>query len=336
MNDTDAFQYYHPVEFESSIRRFTLMWITNLALVLVTLGFYAPWAKVKRKQFYYHNTNIRYCPFDYDASPVQLLKWQLATMFGVAFAAFLFVRWSLDPLVLCTAVAIIAPFLVNWSLAFEAQSTKWNGNRFSWHGGYLQTFFFFIVAPVLSMLSLGILGPLLLKFFYKYFAGSHRLAGRTIIATPSLQSLYAMFFVLVLMLVFFVLVCFSLFTKNIDFFSAMPKELVISIAQLLPAFVVAAVYFVARVYLILCRGIFIRSLSIKGEVQFYSTFSPTLVMWIILSNWLMTTLSLGLLSAWGTYRLHRYFAKTTFSKELPSVSSIKPRLLTLHLANLPT
>jgi len=48
------------------------IWIVNTLLIIVTLGLYYPWAKVRRLRYFYGNTILEERNFDYHATGKQL------------------------------------------------------------------------------------------------------------------------------------------------------------------------------------------------------------------------------------------------------------------------
>ncbi|HXI78282.1 MAG TPA: DUF898 family protein, partial [Steroidobacteraceae bacterium] len=66
----------HPPEqlrFTGSGAEYFGIWIVNLLLTIVTLGIYSAWAKVRRLQYFYRNTEIAGSSFVFHGSPVRIL-----------------------------------------------------------------------------------------------------------------------------------------------------------------------------------------------------------------------------------------------------------------------
>ncbi|MGZ5661700.1 MAG: DUF898 family protein, partial [Usitatibacter sp.] len=80
MNDeTAAPQAAAPPEAEARIllfsftgdaREYFRIWIVNLFLSVITLGIYSPWAKVRKKRYFYGNTWVAGANFDYHGNPL--------------------------------------------------------------------------------------------------------------------------------------------------------------------------------------------------------------------------------------------------------------------------
>ena len=70
-------RYHLPITFTGSGDEYFRIWIVNLLLMLVTLGFYLPWAKVRRLRYFYGNTLVDGSALDFQADP------QLAALQGL-------------------------------------------------------------------------------------------------------------------------------------------------------------------------------------------------------------------------------------------------------------
>jgi uncharacterized membrane protein YjgN (DUF898 family) len=55
----------HRFEFRGSAGEFFRIWIVNVALILITLGIYSAWAKVRTRRYFYGNTFVAGNAFDY-------------------------------------------------------------------------------------------------------------------------------------------------------------------------------------------------------------------------------------------------------------------------------
>ncbi len=68
---------HHPFEFRGNSAEYFRIWVVNLALSLLTLGIFSAWAKVRRERYFYGNTWVAGAPFEYLASPINVLKGRL-------------------------------------------------------------------------------------------------------------------------------------------------------------------------------------------------------------------------------------------------------------------
>lgn len=152
-----------PFEFWGTGMEYFKIWIVNIILSIVTLGIYSPWAKVRRKQYFYGNTDLRGASFEYLADPMKILK-------GRAIVGGFFIMYSAVSLVhpiiefiLSLGFVVILPWLVVRSLAFNARNSAIRNIRFGFDGKYGQAAKVYILWPILAALTLGLLFP------YVYF-----------------------------------------------------------------------------------------------------------------------------------------------------------------------
>ena len=69
-----------PLQFTGKTREFFGIWIVNVLLIVVTLGLYSPWAKVRSRRYFYGNTVLDNSAFDYTAAPIAILKGYLIAL----------------------------------------------------------------------------------------------------------------------------------------------------------------------------------------------------------------------------------------------------------------
>ncbi|PJA25793.1 MAG: hypothetical protein COX57_01285 [Alphaproteobacteria bacterium CG_4_10_14_0_2_um_filter_63_37] len=142
----------HPFTFEGSGGEYFKVWIVNLALTLLTLGLYAPWAKVRRKRYFYQNTVVADGSFDYHATPKRIFK-------GMALATAFFIAWSLGSnlfppsrFLFLIAFLLLIPWAVVQSRRFNARYSSYRNLRFDFGGTYRQAALPFAGPSLLPML----------------------------------------------------------------------------------------------------------------------------------------------------------------------------------------
>jgi uncharacterized membrane protein YjgN (DUF898 family) len=110
------------------------IWIVNTFLVIVTLGLWSPWAKIRKRRFFLRNTWVAGANFEYHASPWPILRGRLIA--GTLFLAYWFTG-ELNPTYapwIALVVAVIAPWIVVSSLRFNLSNTSYRNLRFSFEG----------------------------------------------------------------------------------------------------------------------------------------------------------------------------------------------------------
>ncbi len=148
-----------PLKFTGTGSEYFRIWIVNLALTYLTLGFYSPWAKVRRMQYIYRNTLLAGSGFDYHGKPLAILK-------GRAIAVGMILLYQgltlVNPMVagiVGILIALVMPWLLLRSLAFRLANTSWRGLRFRFEGTSGDAYRVFLLWPFLASITLGLLAP---------------------------------------------------------------------------------------------------------------------------------------------------------------------------------
>lgn len=126
--------HHLPIVFTGSGSEYFRIWIVNLLLMLLTLGLYYPWAKVRRMRYFHGNTLIGGEPMDFHGDPKKMLK-------GFLMVGLLLTVYSAAGNVSATAgfiafliVVAIWPALLKSSMQFRLANTSWRGLRFRFSG----------------------------------------------------------------------------------------------------------------------------------------------------------------------------------------------------------
>lgn len=148
-----------PFEFYGTGSEYFKIWLVNVILSIVTLGIYSPWAKVRRKQYFYGNTHVLGAGFEYLADPVKILKGRAII---VGFLIVNYIISSLTPIIggiTSIAIMVILPWLIVRSLAFNAGNSAIRNIRFGFDGTVGEAAKVFVLWPILAAFTIGILTP---------------------------------------------------------------------------------------------------------------------------------------------------------------------------------
>jgi uncharacterized membrane protein YjgN (DUF898 family) len=123
-----------PFTFTGLAGEYFRIWIVNTFLVIITLGLFSPWAKIRKRRFFLRNTWVAGANFEYHANPWPILRGRLIA--GAAFLLYWFTG-ELNPTYapwIALVVALIAPWIVVSSLRFNLSNTSYRNIRFSFEG----------------------------------------------------------------------------------------------------------------------------------------------------------------------------------------------------------
>lgn len=151
----------YPLEFTGSGAEYFRVWIVNVLLTLLTLGFYTPWARRRTAQYFYGHTVVANSPLEFTAQQRKMvlgfvmlvlimLAYNLASNTGQDTAVALFLL----------AGALLAPFIWGSAMRFRLGATRWRGLRLqfsaSWREVYTASWPVFALALVWMGLVFGL------------------------------------------------------------------------------------------------------------------------------------------------------------------------------------
>lgn len=130
----DPQSYRLKIRFTGSGSEYFRIWIVNLLLMLLTLGVYYPWAKVRRLRYFHGNTLVDGAPLDFHGKPIKMLKGYL--LVGLLFALYSAAgKFSaVAGLIAFVIVMALWPALLKSSMQFRLANTSWRGMRFRFQG----------------------------------------------------------------------------------------------------------------------------------------------------------------------------------------------------------
>ena len=122
------------MQFTGSGSEYFRIWIVNLLLMLVTLGIYYPWAKVRRLRYFYGSTEVGGAPLDFHGDPKKMLRGYVltGTLVGLYSVAGNFS--ALAGLIAFVLLMALWPALFKSSMQFRLANTSWRGLRFRFRG----------------------------------------------------------------------------------------------------------------------------------------------------------------------------------------------------------
>lgn len=147
-------------QFTGSGSEYFKIWIVNLCLIVITLGIYSAWAKVRRNRYFYGNTHLAGDSLEYLANPVSILKGRLI---AVAFFVALSVSQNFSLMLyggLMAIFVLLFPWILVRAMVFRARNTAFRNIRFTFSGSYGQAFLNFLLLPALP--AIFIFGPMFL------------------------------------------------------------------------------------------------------------------------------------------------------------------------------
>lgn len=300
------------VKFLGTGKEYFGIWIVNLILTIITLGIYSAWAKVRRETYFKNKTRIFDSGFGYHATGGQIFKGRLIAFIVLVLVNVLLTVEPLVGVVVAPIFVILLPWILNSSLKFSARMTSFRNIRFNWHGTYWKTMWFLVISPLVGLFTLGLLTPLISRYYYSYFASSHSYGTTSFSSTPKIGQFYFAFLVgAIIPTIVLGCVAFTILTITAGF-SDVGMFGYSSIWAVMPLLFYALLFSVVFIYAVLCRNLMMKSLTLGSILTFDSQINPLKFIWISLSNLFLTLLSLGLLLPWAKVRMYKYLSAMTF------------------------
>lgn len=298
---------YQQFQFTGRGGEYFRIWIVNVCLSIVTLGIYSAWAKVRRNQYFYRHTSVAGAGFDYHGDPKIILK-------GRIIAVLMFVAYSavsqIDPLsglAIFALIMLVMPWLLVRSLKFRMHNTSYRGLRFAFHGGTGQAYINFLLWPLLSFLTAGLLWPVAQQRIARY-ARENSAYGDTFfrfeVGAGEYYRIYLMAILIVIanfaaaLSVAFLLADSGLISAGVG--KAAVMGVIVGLGMYIGVFVFVYPYVAARIQNLTWNNTTLAAHRFAADVR------ASGLLGIMLGNLLLIVLSLGLYKPFADIRLARY------------------------------
>lgn len=297
----------HPFEFAGSGGEYFRIWIVNLLLSIITLGIYSAWAKVRREQYFHRNLLLDGSGFDYHGEAIAILKGRI-----IAFLLFVGVSAAqafgpIPYLVAILALLPLVPWLVVRAFRFRAHNTSYRGLRLSFHGSYGEALKVFVGYGLLSMFTLGLAFPLFLRAQKTFVLNNLRFGRAPFACTVGVWPFYRTF---LLPIAAIVLLVVAIAFAGAGLSSASGGGAQAAIAAVMGTMMLA--YFVMLLIIVPYVTVQVTNLVWNGTSLAEHRFESRLGLWgyigVVVSNGLLTVLTLGLFWPWAKVRMARYRA----------------------------
>jgi uncharacterized membrane protein YjgN (DUF898 family) len=322
----EQFEKTQPIRLEPQTLRFNgsggeyfRIWIVNLLLSILTLGIYSAWAKVRRLQYFYRNTELAGSSFEYHGQALSILKGRI-----VAICLLLIYQHGFDvsPQVGVLSLLLLGgvlPLLLRNSLRFRLHNSSYRGLRFRFKGSVAGAYETFLFGFLGTIFTLNILAPLFHQKLKVYQHGNSWYGQTRFSFSARVGQFYGIYGKAVLlfvgMLVLSMVLTFSASallaglmphvahgTKP-DFNTMVPFVIAALLLFYLPMLLVIGPYVTARLQNLIWNN------TRLGEHRFEYRLSARRLFWIYFSNFFAVVLTLGFFSPWAMVRLARYRAE---------------------------
>jgi uncharacterized membrane protein YjgN (DUF898 family) len=144
----------HQIYFRGTGGEYFAIWLVNILLTAITLGIYSAWATVRRRRYFYGNTELNGDRFDYHAQPMQILKGRLLVIGAVIlFYILLFINPLLGMIAMLALLALI-PWIIIRSWRYNAIMSSYRGVRFNSLCQTGRAYWVLLFCPILLVIGL--------------------------------------------------------------------------------------------------------------------------------------------------------------------------------------
>jgi uncharacterized membrane protein YjgN (DUF898 family) len=305
-----------PFRFSGNTGEFFRIWIVNALLTVLTLGIYSAWAKVRTNRYFYANTWVDESSFEYLANPVAILKGRILVV--AVLLLYIFTTEFYPPAEpgLLLILFLASPWIIVRALRFRNRNTAYRNIRFGFDGNYGDAIAAFVGWPIVGGMTLGLLYPHAIHKQKQFVVSNSRYGAENFDFDARTMQFFKILFLAGLFIAVGAILSVVTQTSMLEELSqiqdpeAVPPEVMMRIAvgSMLTGMVFMVVYFLAYAYYTASMGNLVLNSSNLDDHRFESTLSPLRLGGIILSNWLVTIITLGLARPWAMIRLARYRA----------------------------
>jgi len=310
-----------PLVFNGKAGEYFGIWIVNVLLTIITIGIYAPWAKVRTKRYFYGNTLLADSPFDFIANPVVILKgYFIALVCYIIFSlATEFQPQAVLPLML--VFFLVMPWVIVRSMAFRLTNTTYRNIRFHFEPAYADAYKVFVGWGLLVPLSFGLIFPYYLYKQNKFVIDKSRFGKSPFEFGMEGGAFYPVYIIaMVLVAGLFFIVSFiatpmmsTMFPELAGMSGAVDEsgidpeqQQAIQLFTFIYLGVVSVFYVAIYAYMqTAINNLVWNNISIAKQ-RFSSSLKTGRMMWLYYTNTLGIVLSFGLLIPWARVRLTKY------------------------------
>ncbi|MEL5454871.1 YjgN family protein [Serratia ureilytica] len=153
-NNTSQPLGLHRIKFHGKGGEYFAIWLVNALLTALTLGIYSAWATVRRRRYFYGNTELDGDRFDYHAQPLQILKGRLLVIGGIIVFYFLLAVTPLLGLLALLVLLALLPWIVIRSWRYNAIMSSYRGVRFNYVCRTGRAYWALLFCPLLLIIGL--------------------------------------------------------------------------------------------------------------------------------------------------------------------------------------
>lgn len=295
-----------PLRFTGTGGDYFRIWIVNLLLTIVTLGFYSPWAKVRRLHYFYRHTEVAGSSFDFHGDPVRILIGRIVALVLLAtynISVRLRSPWTL---LIVIGLMVVMPWLLRNSFRFRLFNTSWRGTRFHFRGNVAGAYRVFLLNGFLTLITLYIMAPFMHQRL-KAYQHDNTWFGRTRCSFHASAGQFYLLYLLPLagLIAFFVVFAAAGIASTFIVLGQRGRvspTAVIRAMVILYGLLIVLGTTIGPVFRALITNLIWNNTRL-GEHRIECRVPPATFLWITFSNLVLVVITLGLFTPWASVRL---------------------------------
>jgi uncharacterized membrane protein YjgN (DUF898 family) len=272
------------------------IWIVNILLSIVTLGVYSAWAKVRNKQYFYGNTYLDDVSFAYTANPVKIL---IGRAIALVFLLIYSVAGELSIIagaVMGILFVVLLPWVICKSLRFNARYSSYRNVPFVFTGQVWQAAMAFLLLPIVSVFTLGVLYPYAYYKQKQFIYAQHGYGTAEFSFSAKVGSYYGVFLLTIGAYILFLLGAFALTMLTPTALSGIISAGV---------YLIIMAFFTVKMANVNYNAISLKAHKLRAQWDLGDYY------WLVLTNTLAIIVTLGLFIPWAKVRTAHFKAKYT-------------------------
>lgn len=143
----------HAVLFHGKCTEYLALWLSNLMLTILTLGIYSAWATVRRRRYFYQNTEIDGDRFTYHGRPLDILQGRIIVI--AALILLLILSATMPDFVVIFILVFLAlmPWLIINRWRYNALMSRYRGQQFNYHCRPARAYWSLYLCPLLLFIA---------------------------------------------------------------------------------------------------------------------------------------------------------------------------------------
>ena len=318
----------HQVEFRGETREYFGIWIVNVLLSIITLGIYGAWAKVRDKKYMYGSTFIDDHSFDYHATGLQIFIGRvIVALILTGLAVLNFVNPVLYLIGVLILLALL-PLIVIRALRFNARVSSYRNVRFDFVGKFGEAFVTYFLIPLGNVFTLYLCSPFVTRASHRFTTNNARYGDRPMRFSTDIGNYYTPFMIALALgvggIILLTMIAGGAFMSMSGAFAELmqaaesgadpdPAQMGGIFAMIMGLYLMMFLVIVpaSLFYRASVRNVHLNNTVIDDVHHFESTVHAGRFIWIIVSNTVVSLVTLGLMIPWGRIRLAKYMASVT-------------------------